>query len=776
MIESKERKLKFVLKSLLFGLLAIVSFEAKATVLVNPPTPYFQHVMGDNGYSIYLGASTSGYPAGGSFGNAPFWNTSTGYRFIKMNATDTDNLIFLDVTSSVTNFNLTGAQHVVVTLFSTASAGNEIPLTGASLASGTDAPVLCNTAGTTCQGTRSPYSGRLSAVYTPGTTLRLSLSISDLCATPGIATGTLNICNGNLPNTLTNTSLTQSIVAVFSVVDNTYANAGAASGTGTDSLTFTLNLTDIPPTVVCPQVAGSSSTKVEDYYFPGDSQVIINANNYSPTSGGTTTTGAPIDSLILFAAQTGTPLLTANGLVTSPVAGVYGTMNYTGSAEKVKGFTNSTNGTDNGYFATIYAQNQVGILSTSYCGTDQVPTFKIFTQPISGVLTESKCFIATAAYHDGRAAPVMMLRKFRDDVLTQTFLGRKFIETYYKYSPALAEWAWDKPIIRSIALRALVPIEMMAWTILKIAHADDQASEPYIEKLKKKIDADKPEATQPTESYSELERRKLRPTPTPTESYIDSVKRKMDQPETPPSPNGYAEDQRRILPEEKNKDSAIQMVKEKRDRYPVPERPPIDNAVGFRFGVAPGLKVNNTNNAVTFDEIYGAGWKPDLWFHYERQFMHSENFGSFGLGADFGISYSEAFGRLKFAFGSTNETVSKTKFSFVQLPVMVDAYYRFNLLRILRPYAGVGVGAMFYTEIRQDGQGDKRGYTPIYYGSGGVSLLLDFLDSSTALDSYLSSGMQHTYFFAEYTKLDSFSKTGVTFERNGIYSGFLFEY
>ena len=82
---------------------------------------------------------------------------------------------------------------------------------------------------------------------------------------------------------------------------------------------------------------------------------------------------------------------------------------------------------------------------------------------------------------------------------------------------------------------------------------------------------------------------------------------------------------------------------------------------------------------------------------------------------------------------------------------------------------------MFYTEVRKDNAGDKRGYSFVYTGSAGISLALDFLDSKTALDGYLSRGIQHTYLTAEYMYLTSFNKTGVYFERSGIYSGFLFE-
>lgn len=50
----------------------------------------------------------------------------------------------------------------------------------------------------------------------------------------------------------------------------------------------------------------------------------------------------------------------------------------------------------------------------------------------------SRCFIATAAYQSPIHSDVMFLRNYRDSVLKQSFLGRKFIYFYYRYSPQIA--------------------------------------------------------------------------------------------------------------------------------------------------------------------------------------------------------------------------------------------------------------------------------------------------------------------------------------------------
>jgi hypothetical protein len=70
-----------------------------------------------------------------------------------------------------------------------------------------------------------------------------------------------------------------------------------------------------------------------------------------------------------------------------------------------------------------------------------------------------RCFIATSAFESPRATEVQILRHFRDQYLKKSFLGRKFVFLYYKFSPMIA-CALDKHVglkrpIR-LALRLLI--------------------------------------------------------------------------------------------------------------------------------------------------------------------------------------------------------------------------------------------------------------------------------------------------------------------------------
>lgn len=66
----------------------------------------------------------------------------------------------------------------------------------------------------------------------------------------------------------------------------------------------------------------------------------------------------------------------------------------------------------------------------------------------------SDCFIATAVYGDPSCWEVRELRKFRDDKLIPSTIGKYFVSFYYKTSPPIAVFLKNKPwlalIIKSV--------------------------------------------------------------------------------------------------------------------------------------------------------------------------------------------------------------------------------------------------------------------------------------------------------------------------------------
>jgi hypothetical protein len=59
------------------------------------------------------------------------------------------------------------------------------------------------------------------------------------------------------------------------------------------------------------------------------------------------------------------------------------------------------------------------------------------------------CFVATTAYGDKNHPDLVLLRKFRDEVLTRNWAGRSFIDWYWRTGPYLAHGISHSPQLRS---------------------------------------------------------------------------------------------------------------------------------------------------------------------------------------------------------------------------------------------------------------------------------------------------------------------------------------
>lgn len=62
----------------------------------------------------------------------------------------------------------------------------------------------------------------------------------------------------------------------------------------------------------------------------------------------------------------------------------------------------------------------------------------------SGLSNKKGCFVATAVYGSYDCPEVWTLRRFRDDMLAETWYGRAFIRIYYAISPTLVKWFGKK--------------------------------------------------------------------------------------------------------------------------------------------------------------------------------------------------------------------------------------------------------------------------------------------------------------------------------------------
>jgi hypothetical protein len=74
---------------------------------------------------------------------------------------------------------------------------------------------------------------------------------------------------------------------------------------------------------------------------------------------------------------------------------------------------------------------------------------------ITSQKTKDACYIATMTYGDYDHPQVIILRRFRDEVLDKSAFGKWFIKTYYHYSPRLVERLKNQRTVNSIIRKAL---------------------------------------------------------------------------------------------------------------------------------------------------------------------------------------------------------------------------------------------------------------------------------------------------------------------------------
>jgi len=76
------------------------------------------------------------------------------------------------------------------------------------------------------------------------------------------------------------------------------------------------------------------------------------------------------------------------------------------------------------------------------------------------------CFIATAAFGTTAESHVGILRNFRDQYLHSCQFGRKFISTYYKYSPPVAHFISKHETLRAVVRIGLLPLIAVSYAML----------------------------------------------------------------------------------------------------------------------------------------------------------------------------------------------------------------------------------------------------------------------------------------------------------------------
>ena len=78
------------------------------------------------------------------------------------------------------------------------------------------------------------------------------------------------------------------------------------------------------------------------------------------------------------------------------------------------------------------------------------------------------CFIAPAVFGSSTEPYVMVLRDFRDQVLSNNPLGRSFVSFYYKVSPPIANFISQHEALKTLVRWSLLPVVGLSWMALNI--------------------------------------------------------------------------------------------------------------------------------------------------------------------------------------------------------------------------------------------------------------------------------------------------------------------
>jgi hypothetical protein len=149
-------------------------------------------------------------------------------------------------------------------------------------------------------------------------------------------------------------------------------------------------------------------------------------------------------------------------MVNGAIPGVYAFPGqpFTNGQYQVTGLTNGTK------YAVFLQYEPIGA-STSACviGTP-APNYTLteLNGEGSATVVDFRCFIATAAYGTPLHPDLKLFRHFRDRVLLKSYLGKRFVHYYYKFSPPAADFIADHPRVRSVVRHVLeVPAAVLRW-------------------------------------------------------------------------------------------------------------------------------------------------------------------------------------------------------------------------------------------------------------------------------------------------------------------------
>ncbi len=394
-------------------------------------------------------------------------DTSAGFKLLDLDATaaapSTDGLVEFEVVSERV-FTPTGTQLVVFTLQASdgASTFYTVPIA-------TVNGVPCDTSLCNLFNGDSTPNDYFAAKYSETQPNRIGVYLKDVCGSivaqsGGAALPTYCMADGSVKPPKRGTLTSAGTPTIF----NFRGFVNLAADTSSVGDTTSTEESERGDFLVRVQAgagfhAGGCPAAAADVYFPGDSELLLNPSvfssaDYARSDTSFTTLVSVANPNALVSMPTG---FRSNALVVAS--------DFSGSP-KMPGFTNSDLSADHPYelafgfrdHAGAFAEKEGAVGDQFPCSASGVRAF-----PIEGFLSQSKCFIATAAYRDSEAWGVHVLREFRDRILVRSTLGRAFVEAYYGWSPDAARWLIRHPEYRLPVLVLLMPLQALAFVFIQ---------------------------------------------------------------------------------------------------------------------------------------------------------------------------------------------------------------------------------------------------------------------------------------------------------------------
>ena len=335
------------------------------------------------------------------------------------------------------------------------------------------------------------------------------------------------------------------------------------------------------------------------------------------------------------------------------------------------------------------------------------------------------CFITTAVYGSPVHPIVYIYKGFRDNILSRSAIGERFISVYYRYSPYAADFIRDKPLLRVLFALILTPIAFMLLLIMKPLYLllifGIILSVVILFRYSRK-----------SLSFFVLLSVLFLPTLL------------------------YAESDRSF-------------------------------GVSLNVGDYRPSKIDSENGLTTepYKEIFDN--KSELMFKLGLDYELFQRLGTLSIGGTAG--FWQVVGKGIYNYGTNTITKSQDTTVFDIVPFELNLMYKFdyyaNTLNIpLVPYGKIGLDYYVYwiTDAKGDvsnyknsdgksfdGYGGKMGY----HYAGGIMFLLDWIDSETAADFDMEFGVNNSYLFMEIYKsvVDGFGSDGFNLSSTGFLFG-----